>query len=57
MQGWVKAVLSDLLFELIDGALCLAQFLLKTLTLLPHNLQFLVLLFHEFLELHMLLLL
>lgn len=47
----------DLLLELIDGALCLAQLLLQTLPLLPHNFQFLVLLFHELLEFHMLLLL
>lgn len=57
MQAWVRTVFSDLLFELINGALCLPQLLLKTLALLPHNLQLLVLLFHELLELHMLLLL
>lgn len=47
----------DLLLELINGALCLAQLLLQTLPLLPHNFQLLVLLFHELLEFHMLLLL
>lgn len=47
----------DLLLQLIDGALRLAQLLLQTLPLLPHNFQLLVLLFHEFLEFHMLLLL
>lgn len=44
-----------LLLEFIDGALCLAQFLLQALPLLPHNFQLLVLLFHELLEFHMLL--
>ena len=37
--------------------LFLAQLLLQTLPLLPHNFQLLVLLFHELLEFHMLLLL
>lgn len=46
-----------LLLEFIDGAFCLAQLILQTLPLLPHNFQLLVLLFHELLEFHVLLLL